>query len=566
MDLPDVSFSKPHTAFSLVYISDISPALQADAETQRIALQDIGNAARKHNPVAGVRGVLLYAAGFFIQWLEGDEAAVTDLMQRIVKDPRHTHVQVVFAGDSPQMLTEWSMSMASRADKNDTFRQLLATLRSGQVPKQITGSTPADIFQGLLVPQQLPHTQPHQQSCQVALVGQTGLWSAAVITYLSTLWQVPLQRTRLVGNDGFEREALLEYIDAVHPRLGPIRVVNFSGHVLKLGWVNSLLNKFDVHALFYSVNQLDSAIDFSEIAINSAGSSAKKSAKVSLFGRTAQPMMAPVAAWFDAKGIATDCVSTSLADVTSVWQSIEALIVKVVAPAQSASVRKLSATLASVTVPLARLATSPVLAPAPPDQEAQPAEPVWTSTPARQAALPKGTQALKLVSVKPAPVADVSAVEVCRTQVHQPVAPAMTHEGRYWLESLLEIQGIRWAGMQWPDHAAQAGLAMDWSAKPANANADEQANRLTHHMAQELRLHSLLRKRVDAGEELRVVTCYGGAFEVSYGLTTPEGTFVLLLQSASPSTELALVLFEMQKRLESPLPHFFHIAPALKLA
>jgi len=46
----------------------------------------------RRNTTAGITGLLLYRDGAFMQVLEGEKAAVTELFEKISRDPRHHHI------------------------------------------------------------------------------------------------------------------------------------------------------------------------------------------------------------------------------------------------------------------------------------------------------------------------------------------------------------------------------------------------------------------------------------------------------------------------------------------
>jgi hypothetical protein len=67
--------------------------------------------ARSSNEVAGITGAMVYGQGQFIQILEGEEAAVTALYERIVADPRHQ--AILKLADKPiteRTFVKWSMA------------------------------------------------------------------------------------------------------------------------------------------------------------------------------------------------------------------------------------------------------------------------------------------------------------------------------------------------------------------------------------------------------------------------------------------------------------------------
>lgn len=71
---------------TLIYGSNATRNL-SDAE-----LVDILSKSHKNNLTLDVTGMLLYHDGNFLQVLEGDEQVVTDLYDRILRDPRHENL------------------------------------------------------------------------------------------------------------------------------------------------------------------------------------------------------------------------------------------------------------------------------------------------------------------------------------------------------------------------------------------------------------------------------------------------------------------------------------------
>ena len=69
--------------FQILYVSQLTP------ETSFDAVNEIITVSRRTNPTRGVTGALLYDGEYFGQLLEGSEAIIVALMQRIEADPRH---------------------------------------------------------------------------------------------------------------------------------------------------------------------------------------------------------------------------------------------------------------------------------------------------------------------------------------------------------------------------------------------------------------------------------------------------------------------------------------------
>jgi len=89
---------------SLVYVSFESHPLSNNE------LRDILTTARDTNRKINVTGMLLYRDGFFIQVLEGEEATVRPLYEKIAKDPRHKNVLTVYVNEVVnRTFSSWSM-------------------------------------------------------------------------------------------------------------------------------------------------------------------------------------------------------------------------------------------------------------------------------------------------------------------------------------------------------------------------------------------------------------------------------------------------------------------------
>ena len=76
-------------------------------------LTELLEQSRAYNQQKGITGLLCYKAGYFVQFVEGPPAALTELFVRIERDPRHQQVQVLSAGMSPlRQFTDWRLAVA----------------------------------------------------------------------------------------------------------------------------------------------------------------------------------------------------------------------------------------------------------------------------------------------------------------------------------------------------------------------------------------------------------------------------------------------------------------------
>lgn len=90
--------------YSLLYTSTaVSPMTSDDLDALLAQSRD-------DNADDEISGMLLYRRGRFLQFLEGPEAAVRALLDRIRADPRHTGIRVLLDGYSPvRQLPGWTM-------------------------------------------------------------------------------------------------------------------------------------------------------------------------------------------------------------------------------------------------------------------------------------------------------------------------------------------------------------------------------------------------------------------------------------------------------------------------
>ena len=73
---------------------------------------------RVRNKLADVTGLLVYVDGTFLQLLEDEQEIVSNLLDKISKDPRHTDVKVVYkTGVERRTFNDWQMAYVSPSPK-----------------------------------------------------------------------------------------------------------------------------------------------------------------------------------------------------------------------------------------------------------------------------------------------------------------------------------------------------------------------------------------------------------------------------------------------------------------
>jgi hypothetical protein len=89
----------------LTYLSRAAPDLEPSAIHELLSL------ARTRNAERGLSGLLVSGRGFFVQALEGPEAAVVTMYARIAADPRHSGVSLLGIGLVAKLaFKEWAMA------------------------------------------------------------------------------------------------------------------------------------------------------------------------------------------------------------------------------------------------------------------------------------------------------------------------------------------------------------------------------------------------------------------------------------------------------------------------
>lgn len=102
--------------FRLVYRSHSRIA----ADEREAVLGQIFDVARAKNKAVGVTGALLITDHYFVQALEGDEAVVRPLYERISEDERHDDVVLLDERSVPsRIFPRWAMAQVSAAGSAD---------------------------------------------------------------------------------------------------------------------------------------------------------------------------------------------------------------------------------------------------------------------------------------------------------------------------------------------------------------------------------------------------------------------------------------------------------------
>lgn len=131
---------------NIFFVAYASSATKVFAEGQLVELLAL---ARTRNSASDVTGLLLHRGGNFLQALEGPEAAVRDIMQRIARDTRHRSVAFLYENThDDRLFADWSMGFeeAKRLDP-EAHPGLNYFLAGSEGVESLTSNPDHDVFE-----------------------------------------------------------------------------------------------------------------------------------------------------------------------------------------------------------------------------------------------------------------------------------------------------------------------------------------------------------------------------------------------------------------------------------
>ncbi len=119
-------------AFPLLY--NVVYCSQATAGVDDAAVARIIESSHRGNPARGITGLLVFGSGIFFQWLEGPRDTVTELMEILKTDPRHTNVVPLTETEEvrERLFPEWDMELVTTDDIRDVLQDALDTAKDAK--------------------------------------------------------------------------------------------------------------------------------------------------------------------------------------------------------------------------------------------------------------------------------------------------------------------------------------------------------------------------------------------------------------------------------------------------
>lgn len=102
----DITNSEVIDLYQFIYISRITSIGLSGAST----LNDIAETSIKNNKINNITGILCYGNGYFFQYVEGTEQALTNLKNQLLMDERHKDLKMLdFSSIKSRRFQNWSL-------------------------------------------------------------------------------------------------------------------------------------------------------------------------------------------------------------------------------------------------------------------------------------------------------------------------------------------------------------------------------------------------------------------------------------------------------------------------
>jgi hypothetical protein len=306
-------------SYTYVYISRAQFSGDVPRELARIEAQ-----ARAYNSTQGIRGALVYMGGFFMQWLEGPQAAVTALAQRLRTDPRHRDFYELLAAPQPPVLTEdWTVCIAKRTETQD---ELLRRARSIVVRARKGGWTAADLIRKLVKPSDA-QTEKRQAGAyrysRVCVVATNSIWPSALIRHVADTVKVNrISRTWFNQPLRADEAALCEYVDVPMLRGTHMRISCMSGWLVPSPLFDLLNQSVQVLVMLFRSASVAATLEYAQNILGTRSMQRTQPIVIGVFSPKSTEIAAVFQEYAAQQGYQAKVVYSHLAEPTAVWEEI----------------------------------------------------------------------------------------------------------------------------------------------------------------------------------------------------------------------------------------------------
>jgi hypothetical protein len=358
--------------------------------------------ARTNNATYGIHGALVYVGGFFIQWLEGPQASLVSLRERLKQDPRHSDFyELLFAPQPPVLVSRWMLSIAKRTETPEELRKrarsMVARARNGNW-------SAADFMRRLLKPSdvaQVPGEGAYRHS-RVCVLATNPIWPSALMRHIADMAQLPrISRTWFSLPVSADEAALCEYVDVPELHGASMRISCMSGWVAQSPLFELFNQEVQVLALLFRTASAAATLEYAQSILGTRSMLATRPAVIGVFSPKSITIAEIFQQYARDQGYEPSVVYSHLAEPTAVWEAIRK------AANQFFVEHEWAPTSASLPSTVAAWAQTQITAPANSSAPAQPNAPAPAPAPVAAAAV---TLPQAQPQVKPAATPAVTAV------------------------------------------------------------------------------------------------------------------------------------------------------------
>lgn len=294
------------------------------AQGLQARLQALQRSTAERYSAHAISGLMICGGGHFLEWLEGDEAALRVAVRAMEQDSRHTGFCVIHnVTSSRRRFVDWSLCLLNRPDAPDSVGRQIQWLMACD-SQQLQAWSPARMVRLVIKPPLL--FGAGQRVRRIGLFGASSLWTSSFLAHLSSHWGRPVVRTRVVHGEMLMSESVLEYLDVDHPNLGSLRWVNCSGSVLDSAVMPLVLEQMEMAVLFQTERDASATFAFNIHCLRFLVSRDNRTSLVAVVGRASLEHMPAVVQAFDKQGKSLALVPASMGDNENLWQMLRGLL------------------------------------------------------------------------------------------------------------------------------------------------------------------------------------------------------------------------------------------------
>jgi hypothetical protein len=313
--ISDPSVAQSHT---FVYMSRARIEGDVARELVRIEAQ-----ARANNAAHDIHGALVYIGGFFIQWLEGPQASLATLRERLKLDPRHSDFyELLFAPQPPVLVNSWILSIAKRTEP---YEELKGRARSVVARSRKGNWTACDLMRRMLKPSDVPQTIDGSafRHSRVCVLASNPIWPSALMRHIADMAQLPrISRTWFSLPATPDEAALCEYVDVPQLHGASMRISCMSGWLAQSPLFELFNQEVQVLALLFRTGSAAATLEFAQSILGTRSMSATRPAVIGVFSPKADAIAGIFQDYARKQGYQSSVVYSHLAEPTAVWEAI----------------------------------------------------------------------------------------------------------------------------------------------------------------------------------------------------------------------------------------------------